>query len=269
MLTGMIVVSGASGNVGVELVRVLGAAGQAVRPLRHADGEDLNDPASLRSALDGADGLFLLPGYADMPGLYAQAAAAGVRRVVQLSGASAASGDRSNAVTAYMIRSEEAARSSAVEWTILRPSAFAANALRWLPQLRDGDEVRLQYPEVAAAVIDPLDIARVAAAALTGDGHAGRIYRLTGPQALRPAEQLAILGAALGRELVAVPLSNAQTRAEQRASMPEEYAEAFWNFYAEGALDESVVTDAVEQATGTPPRSFAAWCEAHAAEFAA
>jgi uncharacterized protein YbjT (DUF2867 family) len=267
MLDGMIVVSGATGNIGAELVRVLGDAGQAVRPLRHADGEDLNDPASLRPALQGADGLFLLPGYADMPGLYAEAKAAGVRRVVQLSGSSAATGDLTNAVSEYMIRSEEAARAGGIAWTILRPSAFATNALRWRPQLQQGDEVRLQYPEVAASVIDPLDIARVAAAALTADGHAGQTYRLTGPQPLRPAEQLAVLGAALGRKLIAVPLRNAETRAEQLASMPERYADAFWNFYAEGALDESEVTDDVRRATGTPPRTFAAWCEAHAAEF--
>ena len=69
---------------------------------------DLNDPASLRPALDGAEGVFLCPGYADMAGVLAEARRAGVRTVVQLSGMSAGSGDLSNAITRYMAGSKQA-----------------------------------------------------------------------------------------------------------------------------------------------------------------
>jgi uncharacterized protein YbjT (DUF2867 family) len=107
---------------------------------------DLNDPASLRPALDGADGVFLLPGYADMPGVLAEARRAGVGTVVQLSGMSAGSGATSNAITAYMAGSERAAQESGLAWTILRPAAFMSNTFRWLPQLRAGDVVRAPDP---------------------------------------------------------------------------------------------------------------------------
>lgn len=103
----MILVTGATGNVGAELVRALAAAGQPVRavtrdPARIAPqpgveyvAGDLNRPESLEPALDGVRGLFLLPGYPDMPRLLADAGRAGVARVVLLSGGSAGSGDLS------------------------------------------------------------------------------------------------------------------------------------------------------------------------------
>ena len=65
-------------------------------------------------------------------------------------------------------------REAGVASTILRPSGFQSNALRWLPQLRRGDVVRAPWPDVAIAAIDPADIGAVAAAVLTGPGHAGR-----------------------------------------------------------------------------------------------
>ena len=139
----MFLITGATGNVGQELVRALAGAGHQVRALTRrgdqaglpagaqAAAGDLNDPASLRPALDGAEGVFLLPGYADMPAVLAAARRAGVRRVVQLSGLSAGSGDMTNAITRYMTESEQAVRGSGLDWTILRPAAFMSNALQW------------------------------------------------------------------------------------------------------------------------------------------
>ena len=82
---------------------------------------DVDEPSSLRPALDGVTRVFLLPGYRDMPGLLAEARAAGVQRVVQLSGGSAGSGDMTNAVSAYMIRTEEAVRDSGARKIKARP----------------------------------------------------------------------------------------------------------------------------------------------------
>ena len=120
--------------------------------------------------------MFLLSGYADMEGLLAEVRAAGVERVVLLSGSSAASGDMTNAVSAYMIRSEDAVRASGVPCTILRPFGFMSNALRWRDQLKAGDVVREPFADVAVAMIDPSDLAAVAARALLSDGHEGRGY---------------------------------------------------------------------------------------------
>jgi uncharacterized protein YbjT (DUF2867 family) len=123
------------------------------------------------------------------------------------------------------------------------------------------------FADVANAVIDPYDIARVAAAALTSDDHAGAAYRLSGPEPLLPAQQLRILGDALGRELTVEPQTNEQARAEMEASMPVEYVDAFFSFYVDGTLDESEVLPTVEQVTGVPPRTFSEWVGEHAEAF--
>src|SRR5687767_8542263 len=132
----MILVTGATGNVGSEVVKALAAAGEPTRALvRRPDavtlpegveavGGDLNKPASLTGALAGVRAVFLLPGYEDMPGLLNAAKEAGAEKVVLLSGGSAGLDDLTNAVTRYMAASEAAVRASGLSWTFLRPSAF-------------------------------------------------------------------------------------------------------------------------------------------------
>jgi len=276
----MFLVVGATGNVGSEVVGALARDGQQVRALVRdpakallPDGVevvtgDLDAPADLAPALRGVHGVFLLPGYKDMPGLLAEVREAGVERVVLLSGGSAGTGDLTNAVSAYMIRSEAAVKESGLPWTFIRPSAFMANALRWLPQLRVGDTVEVPFATLRTAVIDPYDIGTVAAAALTGDGHAGVIYRPTGPEALLPEEQLAILGREIGRELRCVPLSNDDAYTRMSGEMPQMYVDAFFDFYVKGTLDESIVRPTVKEVTGHEPRTFEQWAAAHASAFA-
>jgi uncharacterized protein YbjT (DUF2867 family) len=275
----MFLVTGATGNVGAEVVSALVAADEQVRALtRSGDAAglppgvaavagDLNRPESLSRALAGVRGVFLLPGYEDMDGLLAEIEAAGVERVVLLSGSSAASGDTTNAVSAYMIRSEEAVRASGVSWTILRPYGFMSNALRWRDQLRAGDVVREPFANVCVAVVDPQDLGAVAASALRGDGHEGRVYVVSGPQALLPADRVRVLGAALGRELRLEPQSDDDARAQMSAQMPIEYVDAFFDFYVDGSLDESEVQPTVEQVLGRAPRTFEQWAAAHADAF--
>ena len=275
----MFLVTGATGNVGAEVVGALTAAGQKVRALARSGrpaglppgvepvAGDLNRPGSLAEALAGVRGVFLLPGYEDMEGVLAEVRRAGVERVVLLSGGSAASGDTGNAVSAYMIRSEDAVRESGVPFTILRPFGFMSNALRWRDQLRAGDVVREPFADVAVAVIDPADIGAVAARALLADGHEGRTHVLSGPQALRPADRLAILGAALGRDLRLEALSDDEARTQMSAQMPIEYVDAFFDFYVAGSLDESRVQPTVREVLGREPRTFEQWAAAHADAF--
>ncbi|HEX6335993.1 MAG TPA: NAD(P)H-binding protein [Jiangellaceae bacterium] len=268
--------TGATGNIGIEVVCALLDRGVEVRALLRPGTDaaaapagsepvvgDLNEPSSMAAALRGADGVFLLPGYRDMPGLLAQARVAGVGRVVQLSGRSAAGGDLTNAISAYMIRSEQAVREAGLEWTIVRPSAFASNALRWLPQLRAGDVVRAPFANVRVAILDPYDIGNVVATVLLDDGHAERTYELSGPAALVPADQVRILGQALGRALRFEAQPDDEARAEMSAAMPKEYVDAFFRFYVDGELDESAVLPTVEELTGRPPRTFAQWAADH------
>jgi uncharacterized protein YbjT (DUF2867 family) len=275
----MYFVAGATGNVGGAVVQALAEQGLPVRALvRDAsranlpDGvtaavADLNDPDSLTPWLGGVEAAFMLPGYPDMPALYARLRDAGVKRTVQLSGSSAGTGDTTNAVTAMMEGSEAAARESGLAWTILRPSAFMSNTLRWLPELKAGDLVRAPWGDLPLACIDAADIAAVAVTAMTDDAHAGAVHRLTGPRAILPAEQLEILGRVLGRPLRFEGLTLEETRAQLEATMPEKYVHAFWNFYVDGALDESLVLPTVEDILGRPARTFEQWAEVHADDF--
>lgn len=277
--SGPVLVTGATGNVGGELVRALAAEGAPVRALVRgrppadlppgveAVTGDLERPDSLAAPLDGAEAAFLLPGFSDMPGVMRQVRTAGLQRVVLLSGSSAGEGDRDDAITRYMRESEAAVRGGGVPWTILRSSGFMSNTLQWVEPLRAGDVVRAPFAGVPIAVIDPYDIAAVAAAALLTSGHEGRTLRLTGPEALRPADRARILGDVLGRDIRFEAQPDDEAHAEMSAAMPAKYVDAFFSFYVEGKLDDSVVLPTVAEVCGRPPRTFAQWAAEHAGAF--
>jgi uncharacterized protein YbjT (DUF2867 family) len=278
----MIFVTGATGNVGRELVGQLAEAGEPVRALIRRDEDrrrlpvgaegfvgDLNDARSLAGALGGVRAAHLLAGYEGLTELLAAMRAAGVERVTLQSGSSATSGDMTNAVSRYHILSEQAIRDSGLAWTFVQPNGFMTNSLGWLPQLQAGDTIRLPFANVPIATIDPADIAAVAAAALTTDRHEGRTYRLSGPESLLPAEQVAILAKVLDRDLRFEAQSDEEARAEMSASMPAEYVDAFFSFFVDGTIDESTVLPTVEEVLDRPPRRFVDWAREHADAFSA
>jgi uncharacterized protein YbjT (DUF2867 family) len=163
----VILVTGASGNVGAEVTRAVLAAGHPVRALSRQSSAagipagagivpgDLSDRSSLRPAFAGVDAVFLLAGYPDVAGLLADMRAAGAGRVVLLSTGAVAGGDLDNAVVRFNVVSEAAVRDSGLDWTVLRPSGFMSNTLQWIPQLRAGDTVREPFADVPIATIDP------------------------------------------------------------------------------------------------------------------
>lgn len=274
----MFLVTGATGNVGREVAVALAAAGHPVRALvRDPDSAvpggvepvegDLARPAPLGPALAGVDGVFLLPGYAAGTDLLPRIEEAGVQTVVQLSSSAAASGDDSNAITSYMIASERAVTTSALWWTVLRPFGFMSNTLRWVDELRSGDVVREPFPDVAVAMVDPADIGEVAALALVEEGHNRQTYVLSGPDPLLPGDRLAALGRALGRELTLDGLDPAEARDELFRTMPEAYAAAMLDYFAEGNLDESTPDPTVSRLLGRPARRFETWLTEHVHEF--
>lgn len=276
----MILVTGATGNVGGELVRQLVAAQLPVRALvRKVDAGawpagvepvigDLAQPESLSGALTHVRAVFLLGGYADMPGVVAQIRRAGVEHVVLLSSRSVIGGRRDNAIVDMWLTSESAVRASGVPWTLLRPSGFMSNALRWLPQLRAGDVVRAPFADAAIAAIDPHDIAAVAAVALAPGGrHAGCSYALTGPAPWLPRDQVAVLGSVLDRTLRFEPQSEAAARVELARSLPPGVVDAFFRFFIDGEFDDATVLPTVGELLGRPPRSFEQWARAHADAF--
>jgi uncharacterized protein YbjT (DUF2867 family) len=278
----MFFVTGGTGNAGGAVVRALVDEGQRVRALVRSDSDalrlpagaelavgDLDRPETLQRHLRGVEAAFLLSGYDGIGETLELMRAAGVARVVLLSASAAEHGHLGNAVARYHILSERAVRDSGLPWTFLRPNSFMSNTFGWIPQLREGDVVRAPFAQVPVATVDPDDVAAVAAAALTSDRHEHRAYRLSGPEALVPAERLAALGRVLGRELRLEPLSNAEARDELRRSMPVEYVNAFLAFFARGELDESEVLPTVQEVTGRAPRPFEAWAEEHARAFPA
>jgi uncharacterized protein YbjT (DUF2867 family) len=276
----MILVTGATGNAGGAVVRALVSAGEDVRALIRPGGDqaalpagaegvagDLNRPETLSAALAGVRAVFLLSGYQDMPGVLAEIRRAGVERLVLLSSSAAPGGDMSNAVARYHILSEEAVRESGVPWTFLQPNSFMSNALQWVPQLQAGDVVYAPFANVRVATIDPYDVAAIAAEALTSGGHEGRSYRLSGPESLLPADRVAVLAKVLGRDLRFEGQSDADARAHMSGTMPDEYVDAFFSFFADGKLDESRVLPTVQEVTGRQPRTFKQWAMAHAGAF--
>ena len=276
----MILVTGATGNVGGELIRALVGAGEEVRALIRRDTDrtrlpagvegfvgDLDRPQTLRAALDGVRGVHLLSGYQDMPEVLAEIRRAEVEHVVLQSSSAAPDGDMSNAVARYHILSEAAVRDSGVPWTFLQPNSFMSNTLQRVSQLQAGDVVHAPFADVRVATIDPYDVAEVAAEALTSGGHEGHSYRLSGPESLLPADRVGVLAKVLGRDLRFEGQSDADARAEMSATMPGEYVDAFFSFFADGKLDESKVLPTVQEVTGRQPRTFEQWAVAHAGAF--
>jgi uncharacterized protein YbjT (DUF2867 family) len=276
----MIFVTGATGNVGAELVRAVAGSGEEVRALIRRDDDratlpdgaegyvgDLNRPETLIDGLQGVRGVHLLAGYDDLPRLLEEMRRAGVEHVVLQSSSAVPSGDLSNAVARYHILSEQAVRDSGLAWTFLQPNSFMSNALRWLPQLNAGDVVREAFPNVPVATIDPADIAAVSLTAFNSDEHRGRSYRLSGPESLLPAERLAILAKVLGRGLRFDGMSDEEARADMSAQMPQQYVDAFFSFFVDGTIDETTVLSTVQQVLGRPPGTFEEWAIAHADAF--
>jgi uncharacterized protein YbjT (DUF2867 family) len=267
----MFFVTGATGNAGGAVARALVSEGHRVRALALEGHEsqlpsgveeivgDLNRPDTFAHGLEGARGIFLLSGYERIEQLLAEARRAEVERVVLLSSSAAPGGDLTNAVARYHILSERAVRESGLAWTFLQPNSLMSNTLRWLPQLRAGDVIHDAFGDVAVAMIDPADLAAVAVKALATKDLERQSLRLSGPEAIYPADRVRILGAALGRDLRFEPWSNDKAREEMSASMPAEYVDAFFSFFVDGTVDETTVLPTVREVLRREPRSFEQW----------
>ncbi|MDX5565778.1 NAD(P)H-binding protein [Streptomyces sp. ID05-04B] len=278
----MILVTGATGNVGRRALEMLLAQGREVRATSRAPERatwpagvptvalDLADPASLATALEGVEAVFLFAAPGCGPGFVAAAEAAGVRRVVLLSSGSVddESEEQDGPIAAYHAEIERALRGSTLEWTFLRPDVFAANTLMWAGQTKGGgDVVRGAYAEATAAPIHEADIAAVAVAALTEDGHAGEIHRLTGPQSLTHADQAQIIGEVLGRPVTYQELPAETVREAMSAHVPGPVLDDILKVWADSAGRPALVTADVEKITGRAPRSYRDWVSEHAAAF--
>jgi uncharacterized protein YbjT (DUF2867 family) len=263
-----VLVMGATGNVGGALVEFLRTRDVRVHAISREtrtwpDGVrgvvgDANDPASLAGAAAGMDGAFLMSGYAAEAQLLADL---GAGHAALLSSSSVPLAERGNAMAAYHRDSEEAVKASGAAWTIVRPCSMQSNVTRWKDQLDTGDVIRAPFGDVAVAMTDPADVAAVLATALTEAGHAGETYRVSGPEALTPADQVAIVARVLERRLRFEAISDAEARATLPAQLGQAYADAQFDIFREHPQYESEIQPTVEQVLGRPPGRLRGWLE--------
>ncbi len=273
----MILVTGATGQTGRHLVAELLRRGAAVRALardpaaaRRILGPDvelaeanLDHPGTLDAALKGAERVYLLapphPRLAAMEANLIEAARrAGVRQVVKQSAIDASSAARSD-VARMHFAGERLLAASGLAHTILRGSMFMQNFLMLRPAIVSQGLLAVPMGTGRCAFVDCADVAAVAAAVLTQDGHNARTYLVTGAQALSMDDVAAQLSTALGRRIryrdVPIEAARAALRGQGVSGWEIEQMRGSAEAFAAGEVAE--VTDVVARLTGSAPRTFA------------
>ncbi len=280
----MILVTGATGTIGSEVVRRLAARGEKVRALTRDPARldaapgvevvrgDFLDPESVDSALAGVKAAFLVavlgPDTRPDVDLISRARAAGASRLVKLSAIGTGDPGVGPGGT-WHIPGEEALRAGGADWTVLRPSTFASNTLSWADPIRSGEPVPNLTGDGRQGVVDPRDVAEVAVAALLDPRHAGRTYTLTGPEPITAPGQATVLADVLGRPVRTLDLTPDEVRSHLRGSgMPEPYLRgvlAGSSYVRAGHND--VITDDVREVLGRGARTYREWAEDHTEAF--
>ena len=265
-------VLGGTGKTGRRVVQRLETRGRPVRlgTPSATPPFDWTDEATWPAALDGVGSVYVtyypdvaVPGAAEAVGAFADLAVArGVRRLVLLSGRGEDGA----------LASEQALRASGADWTIVRSAFMDQNFDEgfFLEPVRAGEVAFLADPGMAEPFIDADDIANVAVAALTGDGHVGQLYEVTGPRLVGWAQAVAEIAAAAGRPIRYLPVSLEEYAALlTETQVPADDVKMLTDVFAEIAevLDgrNAYLSDGVQRALGRPPRDFADYARAAAA----
>jgi len=279
----MLLITGATGNVGSELVKDLTAAGVTPRVLvRDASKApagtqgvvgDFSDPDSLKRALDGVDTAFLLapflPTMVDLQAAFIAAAKeAGVKHIVKLS-AMGTGADAPVALLRWHASAEAVLKESGIAWTCIQPNGFMQNLLGMANLIKTQGIIPAPAADARISHIDIRDIAASIASTLTSTGHEGKTYVLSGPAAITYDEMAADVSAAIGRAVSYVPITSEQFVGSLTSmGMPAWMADGLdelYAFYRTGA--GSKVTADVEQLTGRPAIPFAQFAKDFAQAF--
>ncbi|OZM83352.1 SDR family oxidoreductase [Pseudonocardia sp. MH-G8] len=280
-----VLVTGATGTTGSALVELLLEHDVAVRAMVRSDAAaarfagtavtpvvaDLDDPAAVASALAGVDRAYLVTPSSERAQVQQErfaelAAEAGVAHLVKLSQLAADEGSPVRFLR-YHAAVERRIRELGIAATFLRPNLFLQGMLAMAGPIREG---RLFAPigDARVSAVDVRDIAAVAAAVLTGTGHEGATYTITGPAAYTHAEIAAVLGEATGRPVTFVDVPPAAFAEQLRGVLPDWQVEGLLEDYAHYARGEAAaVLPTVRDVTGREPRTAAEFARDHKAAF--
>lgn len=282
----MILITGSTGYIGSELVRLLSQARVPARALARNPGKgqklpgiswvtgDLAKPETLPAAFAGCVKLFLLTGNVEntvelQHNAIAAARQAGIAHVVKLS-AFGASSHSNSLIGRWHHEIEKELQESGLAWTMLRPHHFMQNLLAQAENIIHDDVVYAAAGEGRIPFIDTRDIAAVAVITLTQEGHTGKKYVITGSEAISYRQVTELIGATIGRKLRYVDESFDEARARlTKAGQPSwliESSLALAAYQRAGGPTETI-TSVVADLTGKPARTFAEFARDHAAVF--
>lgn len=271
-------VTGATGTVGHEIVNQLSMQDVIVRAGVHSviKGEnlrrlpgveiveiDFNDPDSLHAAFTNIDKLVLITPHSENQlemtrNLVEEAKKKGVKHIVRLSalGAGAEPGIQLGRWHREMERYVE---ESGIPYTILRPAGFMQNLVNYSAEsIKREGKFYMPVGEGKVSYIDTRDIAAVVEEVLLSDEHHGKVYELTGPEALSHQEMAALLGEVTGKQIDFVDVPEEVVRqAMLKHHTPVRIADAILELYAAYKAGKSAaVTDTVQEVTGRSPHNF-------------
>jgi uncharacterized protein YbjT (DUF2867 family) len=282
----MLLVTGATGTTGTEVLRALKDRGVEARGLVRDETKahhlrdlgfepatgDLGDPRTLTPALEGVEKAYLVSPIGPMQSEFEQAflesaKEAGVKHIVKLS-VIGASPEAPLRFARTHGKVEAALRESGMAWTLLRPTGFMQNTLAWGPRVLDGTFYS-PVPDAAFSIVDARDVAEVAAVALTEEGHQNKAYGLSGPEAVSFRDQARRVFAAAGREITVEEIELETLKRELvRAGVPPWNAEGLselFEMYASGAVQ--MVTSGVKDALSREPRTIDEFAKDHVESF--
>lgn len=281
----MILITGATGNIGRELIPLLLETGQPIRvfvrderKVAYVDERvervvgDLDKAETFVPAVKGVERIFLVT-YETQQDINVIEAAkrAGVRHIVKLSTLEAT--DHKIQVGKWHYEREDLIRASGLDWTFLRPGMFMSNSIEWWAESIKG-QGSVFFPggkKGKVAPVDPCDVARVAAAALTEPGHDGQAYELTGSKLFTIGEMVQVISDVLGKPIQYVDIPPIAAKLFMlKTGMDKTLVNALMEMLRSLRKNEgAIITDIVQRVTGLPPRTFEDWCREHIKAFQA